>query len=206
MQAATASTFVDVFRPRRAAAGLTYDLVLVVFGSAVIALSAQLSIRLPLAITPVPITGQTLAILLVGALYGSKRGPATVLLYLAEGVAGLPVFAGGSGGALHLLGPTGGYLVGFVLAAFITGVLSERGWDRRWAMTALAMTFGTIALFVPGLIWLAFWPYEVFTAGLWPFLPGAVIKIALATALLPQGWKVLYWLGGREFEAARRRR
>ncbi len=208
MQAATASTFIDVFRPRRAAAGLTYDLVLVVFGSAVIALSARLWISLPLAITPVPITGQTLAILLVGALDGSKRGPATVLLYLAEGAAGLPVFVGGSGGALHLLGPTGGYLVGFVLGAFVTGVLSERGWDRRWAMTALAMTLGTIALFVPGLIWLAFFvgPNNVLIAGLWPFLPGAVIKIALATALLPQGWKVLYWLDGREFAAARRRR
>jgi len=199
MQAATASTFVDVFRPRRAAAGLTYDLLLVVFGSAVIALSARLSISLPLAITPVPITGQTLAILLVGALYGSKRGPATVLLYLAEGAAGLPVFAGGLSGALHLLGPTGGYLVGFVLGAFVTGVLAGRGWDRRWAMTALAMTLGTIALFVPGLIWLAFFvgPHKLLTAGLWPFLPGAVIQIALATALLPQGWKVLYWLDGR---------
>ena len=110
--------------------------------------------------------------------------------------------------ALHLLGPTGGYLVGFVLGAFVTGVLSERGWDRRLVMTALAMTLGTIALFVPGLIWLAFivGPHNVLTAGFWPFLPGAVIKIALATALLPQGWKVLHWLGGREFAAARQRR
>ncbi len=206
MQAAAASTIVDVFRPRRAAAGLTYDLLLVVFGSAMIALSARLS--MPLAITPVPITGQTLAILLVGALYGSKRGPATVLLYLAEGVAGLPVFAGGLSGAPHLLGLTGGYLVGFVPAAFIIGALSERGWDRRWAMTALAMTLGTIALFVPGLIRLAFLvgPHNVLTAGLWPFLPGAVIQIAFATALLPQGWKVLHWLDGSEFTAARHRR
>ena len=208
MQVTAALTFADVFRPHRAAAGLGYDLLLVVFGSALIALSARLSIHLPSTITPVPVTGQTFAILLVGALYGSKRGPAAVLLYLAEGLAGLPVFAGGSGGLHHLLGPTGDYLVGFVGAAFITGVLAGRGWDRRPAKTALAMALGTITLYVPGLIWLGLFvgPDRVLAAGLVPFIPGAVIKIALATALLPQGWKILRWLGGCEFKAAGRGR
>ncbi len=110
MQLIAASTFADVFRPARGAAGWTYDVLLVVLGSALVALSAQLSVALPPSISPVPVTGQTFAILLVGALYGSKRGVATVLAYLAEGLVGLPVFAGGSGGAHHLLGPTGGYV------------------------------------------------------------------------------------------------
>ncbi len=198
MQVIDGSTFADIFRPERAAAGLTYDLMLVGFGSALIAISAQLAINLPPYVSPVPVTGQTLAVLLVGALYGWKRGVVTVLAYLAEGLAGLPVFAGGSGGLHHLLGPTGGYLVGFILAAFITGLLAEQGWDRRPAKAAVAMMLGTIALYVPGLIWLA--PFvglhNVLSAGLLPFMPGAIIKIALAAAMLPQGWTVLRWLRG----------
>lgn len=198
MQVIAASTFADVFRPARGAAGWTYDVLLVVLGSALVALSAQLSVDLPPSVSPVPITGQTFAILLVGALYGSKRGVATVLAYLAEGLAGLPVFAGGSGGAHHLVGPTGGYLVGFIVAALITGLLAEHGWDRRAVTTALAFTLGTMALYVAGLVWLAFFvgAGHILAAGLVPFMPGAVLKIALATALLPQGWKVLRWLRG----------
>ena len=198
MHVINAPTFADEFRPARASAAWTYDVLLVVLGSALIAGAAQLAVHLPPYVSPVPITGQTLAILLVGGLYGSKRAVATVLAYLAEGLAGLPVFAGGSGGLQHLLGPTGGYLLGFIVAAFIVGLLAERGWGRRPGKAALAMTLGTIALYVPGLIWLAPFvgPHNVLAAGLVPFMPGAFIKIALAAALLPQGWKVLRWLRG----------
>lgn len=192
-----ASTFAEVLRPQRAASW-TYDATLVVLGSVLIAASAQLAVVLPLYISPVPITGQTFAVLLLGALYGSKRGAATVLAYLAEGLAGLPVFAGGAGGLHHLLGPTGGYLLGFIAAAFVVGLLAERRWDRRPQTAALAMTLGTITLFVPGVIWLAAFvgPHKVLSAGLVPFVPGALIKIALASLLLPQGWAVLRWLRG----------
>ncbi len=187
------SSFAGVFRPARGSAAWAYDVLLVVLGSALIAVSAQLAVHLPVSISPVPITGQTFAVLLVGALYGSRRGVATVLAYIGEGLAGLPVFAAGSGGLQHLLGPTGGFLIGFIAAAYVTGLLAERGWDRRPLRASLAMTLGTVALFVPGLIWLATFigPQRVIAAGLLPFLPGAVIKIGLAAALLPQGWAIL---------------
>jgi len=192
--ASSASSFADVFRPARTQAAWMYDVILVVLGSVLIAGSAWVQIRLPF--TPVPITGQTFAVVLIGALYGARRGVATVLAYLAQGALGLPVFAGGAAGLAYILGPTGGYLLGFILAAALVGLLAERGWDRRPVLTALAMTLGTAALFIPGLLWLGFflgWD-NVLAAGLIPFLPGAVLKIALATALLPLGWKALHWL------------
>ncbi len=140
IQGIAASTFAEVLRPQRAASW-TYDAMLVVLGSVLIAASAQLAVVLPPYISPVPITGQTFAVLLLGALYGSKRGAATVLAYLAEGLAGLPVFAGGAGGLQHLLGPTGGYLLGFIAAAFVVGLLAERQWDRRPQTAALKFFF-----------------------------------------------------------------
>lgn len=191
------SSFADALRPARGGAAWAYDVTLVALGSALIALSAQLVVRLPAVISPVPITGQTFAVLLVGALYGSRRGVATVLAYLAEGMAGLPVFAGGSAGLAYMLGPTGGFLVGFIAAAAVTGMMAERGWDRRPFKASAAMALGTVAIFVPGLIWLATFlgPQRVLAAGLLPFLPGAVLKIGLAAALLPQGWVILRRLG-----------
>ncbi len=190
-----APTFADVLRPTASRAGWTYDVMLIAMGSVLIAASAWVQIHLPF--TPVPITGQTFAIVLVGTLYGSKRGALTVLAYLAQGAVGLPVLAGGAAGIAYMLGPTGGYLIGFVLAAYIVGLLAEHGWDRHISTTALDMTIGTALLFAPGLLWLMFFvgPKAVIAAGLIPFLPGAVIKIALATALLPAGWKALRWLG-----------
>ena len=101
-----------------------------------------------------PITGQTLAVLLVGATLGSRRGTLAMLAYLAEGAMGLPVFAG-AGGAARLIGPTGGYLIGFVVAAFIVGWLAEHGWDRRLLTTALAMLAGNAAIYLFGVSWLA---------------------------------------------------
>jgi len=166
----------------------------IVAGSLLVAALAQIAIPLPW--TPVPITGQTLGVLLAGAALGAKRGGAALLLYLAEGAAGLPFFAGGAGGPHVFLGPTGGYLVGFPVAAVAVGALAERGWDRRFASTAAAMTVGTAILFVTGAAWLGvFVGYEhALAMGVAPFLPGAAIKIGVAAAAMPLAWR---WVGKR---------
>jgi len=184
-------TYADIFRPNHRQYALVYDIVLVIVGSVLIALSAQLSINLPF--SPVPITGQTFAVLFIAALFGSRRGSATVLAYLAEGAAGMPVFANGMGGAHVLVGPTGGYLIGFVLAAFLVGWLAEKGWDRRIVTTIIAMIFGNLVIYAVGVTWLgAMIGYnQAFTFGLRPFIPGDLVKILVATALLPAGWKLL---------------
>ncbi len=191
MRIDSALTYADVLRPTRVLPAWLYDVALVLAGSAVIAISAQIVIRLPS--TEVAITAQTFAVLLIGGLFGAKRGVATVLAYIGEGAAGLPVFAGGGFGAAYLAGPTGGYLVGFVVAAGIVGWLAQRGWDRRFMTTVAAMTLGTIAIFVCGMVWLAVvrGPTYAVVGGLLPFIPGAIVKIILAAALLPSGWKVL---------------
>ena len=187
----TYATYADVCRPAVQPRAFFYDAALVIAGSLLIALSAQLAVRLPF--TPVPITAQTLAVLLTGALLGWRRGVAAVLLYLGEGLAGLPVFAGGGAGPGHMAGPTGGYLIGFLLAAFTTGWLAERGWDRRFGTTFLAMLAGNVLLYVPGLLWLAQFvgADKVLALGLYPFIIGDLIKVLIAAALLPAGWKLL---------------
>ena len=184
-------TYADVLRPSAKRYALTYDAVLVLGGSVAMALSAQLAIPLPF--SPVPVTGQTFAVLLIGALLGSRRGGLCVLAYLAEGAAGLPVFAAGTGGLLHLTGPTGGYLAGFVVAALVTGFLAERGWDRRFWTTIAAMLLGNIAIYGYGLPWLAFFvgAGKALPLGLKPFIAGDIYKLLLAAVLLPSGWKVL---------------
>jgi biotin transport system substrate-specific component len=171
--------------------GIAREVTLILVGSLLIALTAQLQIRLPF--SPVPITGQTFAVLLLGALYGRKRGAATVMTYLVLGAVGLPVFAGGASGIARLVGPTAGYLVGFVVAAFVVGLLSERGWDRKPWTTAGSMIIGSGIIYLAGVLWLSRfvgWP-AVWGTGILPFLPGDAIKIALATILLPFGWKLL---------------
>jgi biotin transport system substrate-specific component len=171
--------------------GVGREVALILGGSLLIALSAQLQFVLPF--SPVPITGQTFAVLLLGALYGSKRGPATVVTYLALGVVGLPVFAGGTFGLSRLVGPTAGYLVGFLAAAFVVGLLSERGWDRKPWATAVSMIIGNGIIYVTGILWLSrFVGWQaVLSTGFLPFLPGDALKIALATILLPAGWKLI---------------
>lgn len=173
---------------------LVYNTALVFLGSALIALSARVAIPLPF--SPVPITGQTFAVLLVGAALGPWRGAAAILAYLAEGAAGLPVFAGVHTGPAALLGPTGGYLLGFVPAAWICGYLAQHGWDRSVAGTVASMVLGNIAIFAVALPWLARFvgSGNVWTLGFWPFIPGDVVKIALAAAALPLAWK---WIGAR---------
>jgi len=177
---------VDVAWPGRS---LRRNAIIVVTGSLLVALSAQIEIPLQ----PVPITGQTFGVLLVGALLGSGRGGLSMLMYLSLGAMGLPMFAGGSSGVARLIGPTGGYLVGFVAAAYVVGWLAERGWDRRIGTTALAMLLGTLVIYVPGVAWLSVfvgWA-EVLGVGVKPFILGDLLKVGLAALVLPWGWIVL---------------
>jgi biotin transport system substrate-specific component len=184
-------TYADVLRPSTRRYALLYDATLVIAGSLLVALLAQFAVPLPF--SPVPVTGQTLAVLMVGVLLGSRRGSLALLTYLAEGAMGLPVLAGGAAGLARLTGPTGGYLIGFVAAAFLVGWLAERGWDRRPETTLLAMVLGNVIIYAFGLPWLARFvgAGQVLAMGLWPFLPGDLGKILLATALLPWGWRLL---------------
>ncbi len=170
-------------------ASLVREIALVLTGSWLIALSAQIEIPL----WPVPFTAQTFGVLLVAALLGSRRGALTVLTYLAQGAMGLPVFAGGAAGIVRFAGPTGGYLIGFVAAAFVVGWLSERGWDRHVLATSVAMLLGNITIYAFGLPWLAnFVGWEAaLGAGFLPFVAGDLIKIALAALVLPLGWALL---------------
>ncbi|MFQ6035203.1 MAG: biotin transporter BioY [Sedimentisphaerales bacterium] len=188
-------TYATFLRPsKRVYAGL-YDAALIIGGSLLIVLCARVRILLPF--SPVPITGQTFAVLIIGALLGAGRGGLSVLLYVMMGAAGLRVFALG-GGVAVLLGPTGGYLVGFIAAAYITGSLAERGWDRRIGTTILSMVFGNVAIYAFGLLWLFCLMgvnKTVLTVGLYPFIVGDLLKISLAAVLLPSGWKLLKYSG-----------
>lgn len=165
---------------------------LVAGGSLLIALSAQVAVPLPW--SPVPVTGQTFGVLLVAAALGSRLGLAAVSAYLVQGAMGLPVFApGGAPGVARLVGPTGGYLVGFALAAFAVGSLAERGWDRRLGPAILAMLAGLALVYVVGLLWLSRFvaPDRLLQAGLVPFLPGEIVKLALAASLLPVARRIV---------------
>ena len=156
--------------------------------------AAAAQVVVPLPFTPVPLTGQTFAVLLTGALLGPRLGALAMLAYLAEGAAGLPFFRGGAGGVGHLMGPTAGYLVAFPAAAYVTGALAERGWDRRFLTAAAAMALGSLVILAGGWAWLALMfkgGAEAFRLGVAPFLPGDVLKIALAAAALPAGWALL---------------
>ncbi len=184
-------TVADLWQPCEKGLARFYDLTLIVGGSLLIAACAKLKVLLPFG--PIPVTGQTFAVLMIGALLGPRRGCLAVLAYLIEGAAGLPVFAFG-GGLAEFAGPTGGYLAGFLPAAYITGFLARRGWDRRMSTTVLAMAIGNVAIYACGLFWLCClmgFTTGVLTAGLLPFVVGDLLKIALAAILLPSGWKLL---------------
>ncbi|MFH1717667.1 MAG: biotin transporter BioY [Planctomycetota bacterium] len=185
------ATVADILRPCEKRYAAFYDIALILGGSLLIGLSSKLKVVLPFG--PVPVTGQTFAVLMVGALLGARRGSLAVIAYLIQGLAGAPVFAFGGGPGV-LLGPTGGYLVGFVPAAYVTGLLAERGWDRRTATTVLAMILGNLAIYTCGLLWLTCLTgisASLLTIGLLPFLPGDLAKIILAAIALPSGWKLL---------------
>ncbi len=187
----TYACYADVLRPFTARHALLYDAGLVLGGTILVSLSAQWAIPLPF--SPIPITGQTLAVLLVGALLGARRGTLCLLTYLLEGSAGLPVFAGGRAGVGVLFGPTGGYLLGFVAAAWVSGWLAERGWDRRRGTAFLAMALGNLAIYVFGMAWLSRFAGggHVVELGLLPFVPGDILKLIIGTLLLPTGWRLL---------------
>ena len=165
---------------------------LVVAFSLLVALSAQVAVPLPW--TPVPLTLQTFAVLLTGALLGSRLGALALFAYLVEGAAGLPFFSAGRGGAAHLLlAPTAGYLLAYPVAAYVTGQLAERGWDRRYLSAAAAMALGSAVILAGG--WagmLRFYqPAQAFALGVAPFVAGDLLKIALAAAVLPSGWALV---------------
>lgn len=179
--------FADVILP----SGVLADAVAVVVASLFIAACAQLEVRLPW--TPVPLSGGTLGVLYAGVLLGARRGAAAVGLYLLEGAAGLPVFSGGAAGALHFLGPTGGYLLGFPAGAWVAGALAERGWDRSPGRAFAAMLLGSLPIFGFGLLGLSRFvpPSSLLAAGLWPFVPGDLLKAAVSAGLLPLGWRLV---------------
>lgn len=181
-------TMIDVFVPDRR---LIHNVGLIVAFSLLIGLSARIAILLPF--TPVPITMQTLTVLLTGMLLGSRLGALTLVAYLIEGALGLPVFSPGVIGVGAFLGPTGGYLIGFAFAAALVGFLAERGWDRRATTTLLAMVLGNLVIYTFGVGFLTrLMPLPAsIAAGLVPFLVGDVVKILLAMAALPLGWSFL---------------
>jgi|TARA_B110000263_G_C15306242_1_gene510547 biotin transport system substrate-specific component len=175
---------------------------LALLGSLFIALVAQIQVPL----WPVPITGQTFGVLVVGLAFGCRLGALTLILYLCEGLIGLPVFSGDKSGYSTLVGPTGGYIVGFIFAAAITGYFAEKKWDRNVWYTGLAMLLGNLAIYIPGLIWLTIF-FEgpgsqyvavigastaigaALTKGLLPFIIGDILKLALAAIIFPYVWR-----------------
>ena len=178
--------------PLERLAPLVRDAGLIVAGAALTALSAQVAFTVPW--TPVPYTLQTGAVLLVGTALGSVRGALSMLLYVLVGAVGAPVFAEASGGASHLIGATGGYLVGFVVAAAVVGRLAEAGWDRTFPRAAGLMLTGTLIVYaigVPVLAIVADLPAATaIEVGSLVFLPSDVAKVALAALLLPLAWRV----------------
>lgn len=184
--------------PARSMNRATFDVLTIVAGSLVVAALAQISIPLPF--TPVPITGQTLGVLLVGASLGAVRGGLSLALYLLQGALGAPFFADGGSGleVLKASSATGGYLWGFVAAAAVSGWLAERRWDRRIGSAIGAMFLGQLVIYLFGVPWLAAAlgkpAEEAMSLGLYPFIVGDVVKLLLAAGLLPGAWRLV----GRE--------
>jgi len=169
------------------------DAALIVVGAGIIAASAQISIKLPF--TPVPITGQTFSVLVVGASLGMIRGAASALLYVLVGMLGAPIYASGNGGLDVITGASGGYLVGYPFVSALTGWLAEQRWDRRFSSAVGAMLTGNVVIYLFGLPWLAVvlntGLEKTLELGLYPFVPGDTFKLYLAAAALPAAWKLV---------------
>lgn len=167
--------------------------VLIIVGAGLVAVCAQVSIALPF--TPVPVTGQTFAVLLVGAALGPISGAASLTLYVLAGIAGGPVYADGQHGWNVITSATGGYLIGFILAATLTGWLATRRWDRRFATATSAMLAGNTLIYLIGLPWLAWQLHtnleNTLEFGLYPFIVGDLLKLYLAAVLLPTAWRIV---------------
>jgi biotin transport system substrate-specific component len=193
-----------VFTPASSLQRYLYMAALVIGGSLLVAACAQVEITLPF--TPVPITGQTFAVLTVGGLLGARLGAASLILYLAEGCygmlwgakdTGLHFFADGKFGWQIVEGPTGGYIIGFIIAAFVVGWLTERGLDRNPITATIAMFVGNVAIYVPGLLWLDHkFPGKALEFGLYPFILGDAAKLLLAAGIVPLAWGLLRQLPG----------
>jgi biotin transport system substrate-specific component len=170
-------------------ARLARDAALAVGGALALALSAKIQVPF----TPVPMTLQTLVVLTLGAAFGARLAAAAVALYLLEGLLGLPVFAGAVAGPVYMMGPTGGFLLGFLVAATLIGLLAERGWDRSWARLLAAMTLGHVAIFALGFAWLAalIGPEKAFALGVAPFALATIVKTLLASALVGAAWSAV---------------
>ncbi len=181
----------DVLKPAVKLSKIAYSLILITVFSLLLALSAQITIPLPF--TPVPVTLQTMMVLATGALLGSRRGAAAVVLYIAEGTAGLPFFSMGRSGIAHLAGPTGGYLVGFIAAAFLAGLFSEKGWDRNGILAFIGLMIADVVLFIPGVLWLGILTgfSGVLVTGALPFVLADALKALVCASMLPLGWKLL---------------
>lgn len=164
---------------------------LVLGGTAFLAVMAQIS--LPIPGSPVPVTGQTLGALLLGTAYGASLGFTTFTTYMVIGIAGAPVFAAGGHGFTRLTSATGGYIVGMLLASLITGFLANLAWDRKLRTSVLTMVFGDVLVFGAGLFWLQHVTHQnwswVFAKGFTPFIPGEILKIAIASTALPLVWR-----------------
>lgn len=188
------STLAQTIWPRSTSAPLAalgQDALLVTGFSLLNALCAQIFFLLPG--TPIPVTGQTFGVLLTGALLGPRLGALSLMLYLIEGTVGLPFFFGGTFGLAHILGPTGGYLLSYPLAAGLVGWLAVRGWDRKPLTMLAAMFLGSAVIYTFGASQLAHFvgASKAVSSGVLPFLPGDVLKAILAAGLLPAGWKLL---------------
>ncbi len=166
--------------------GIGGSVALVAAGSLALAISAKIQVPF----WPIPMTMQSLVVLMIGIAYGGPLAAATVLAYLAEGLAGLPVFAGAAAGPAYLIGPSAGYLFGFLIAASGIGWLARRGWDRSIARASVAMVLGHVLLFVPGVAWLAVlfgWPQAI-AVGVTPFIAATIVKTGLGVALVAAFW------------------
>ena len=190
------ATLVDVLASRSDSAGLTSAIraASVLFIAALTAAAAQISIPLPF--TDVPFTFQPMVVLIGGLALGPRLGVASQILYLAAGIAGLPVFAASATlppGAARLFGPTGGYLMSYPFAAFITGYLGARGFDRRYLTSIAAMLAGLVVIFACGVLWLGVLvgPQAALVSGLYPFIVADLVKVLAAAGIMPGAWRLL---------------
>jgi biotin transport system substrate-specific component len=185
----------ETFGPSQGTALRMKQAIMVILGIAALAITAKIQVFIPG--NPVPITLTTFGVLTIGAAYGARLGAITILGYLAIGAMGLDVFAGSSAekaGLVYMMGGTGGYLVGYVLAAFALGFAARKGWDRNVILMAIAMLVGNALIYIPGLLWLHQFSSgleQTLAWGITPFLIGDALKLGLAALLVPALWKMI---------------
>ncbi|PPD15325.1 MAG: biotin transporter BioY [Methylobacterium sp.] len=186
------ATLIDTVFAGKGSRSLLRDGAIALLATGLLTLSAKVQVPF----YPVPMTMQSLVVLVIGAAFGWRLGTATVMLYMLQGLAGLPVFAGTPEkglGLAYMMGPTGGYLLGFVAAAFVTGLLAERGWTRSALGALAAMTIGHAVIFLFGFAWLAalIGAGKAYLGGVAPFYAATLFKTLLGAALLPAAWALV---------------